>query len=448
MEFINLFPKFPKDSIIDESNQCVSCGLCLPHCPTYRLLKSEADSPRGRIALMNGVANGYIPLNARFIQHMDRCLTCRACEAVCPNHVRYGHLMDEARALIADQSKSFVTSQKPGTRAVLERLLLTRPARLDRLRGLFYFMQRRGLLQWLRKLNSFEKNKLLKFIVQLPLVKFPYAADVNNKHAIRNIWKEVYPAQGKKRGEVGLFLGCVARITDVATLNSSIYVLNRLGYTVYVPPHQTCCGAIHQHSGAPKMAAALAQQNKSVFSEAAVSAIISTASGCGAQLLESGVGDGHGPSAESVYAGNKRVLSSIADISQFLVAAEGWEDVEISPLPQKILVHDPCSLRNVLCKQRYPYELISRIPDVQVAPVAGNDQCCGAAGTYFIDQPEIAGMLLDDKISTLAESGARYLVTSNIGCSMHIANGLYEKKIPIEVLHPVTLLARQMGLEL
>jgi glycolate oxidase iron-sulfur subunit len=448
MELIKLLPKLSRDFIINESSRCVSCGLCLPHCPTYRLLKSEADSPRGRITLMSGVANGRIPLNARFTQHMDRCLTCRACESVCPSNVSYGHLIDATRVLIADQPKGFVTSQKSRIRAVLEKLLLTRPVRLDRLRRLFYFMQKRGLLQRLQKLSQLEKNKLLKFAAQIPLVKFPYAITVNSKHTINNNWQEVYPAEGKKRGEVGLFLGCVARITDVATLNSSIYVLNRLGYTVYVPLNQTCCGAIHQHSGALEIAAALAQQNKSVFGELNVNTIISTASGCSVQLFESGVGNGHEQYTESGSVDNARALSSITDISQFLVAAEGWESVEISPLPHKILVHDPCSLRNVLCDQAYSYELISRIPGAQVLPLAGNDQCCGAAGTYFVNQPEIAGMLLDDKISVLVESGARYLVTSNIGCSMHIANGLYEKRISIEVLHPVTLLARQMGLEL
>lgn len=425
-----MLSKHSKDLIIEESNQCVSCGLCLPHCPTYRVLKSEADSPRGRIALMSGVANGRIPLNARFVQHMDRCLTCRACEAVCPNQVSYGHLIDEARTLIADQPQSVAIIRKSTARSALERLLLTQPVRLDRLRWLFYFLQKRKSLRWLRKSRLVEKNRLLKFIVQLPLVKFPYATSAEGKNAAGNFWRPVYPAGGEARGEVALFLGCVARVTDVATLNASIYVLNQLGYTVHVPSDQVCCGAINQHSGDPEQANKLARRNQSVFAK--FSTIISTASGCGVQLLESGVANDQ---------------AQITDISRFLVKAEGWESVDIAPLPQKVLVHEPCSLRNVLRDQAYPYRLIARIPGVEAVPLAGNDQCCGAAGTYFIDQPEIADMLLKDKLDAVKEGEAQYLVTSNVGCAMHMVNGLYEQEMNVEVLHPVTLLARQMGLK-
>jgi glycolate oxidase iron-sulfur subunit len=426
-----LLPKLSRDLIIEESNQCVSCGLCLPHCPTYRVLKSEADSPRGRIALMNGVANGRIPLNARFVQHMDRCLTCRACEAVCPNRVAYGQLIDEARALIANQPESAAIIRKSMMRSVLERLLLAQPIRLDRLRRLFHFIQKRKALQWLRKSRFVEKSRLLKFIVQLPLVKFPYAAAAEGKNTVSNFWQPVYPAQGEARGEVAFFLGCVARVTDVTTLNAGIYVLNRLGYTVHVPSDQVCCGAIHQHSGDLEQANDLARWNQSVFAK--FRTVISSASGCGVQLLESGVANDQ---------------AQITDISRFLVKAGGWESVDITALPQKILVHEPCSLRNVLRDQEYPYRLIARIPGVEAVPLAGNDQCCGAAGTYFIDQPKIADMLLKDKLDAMKESAAQYLVTSNVGCAMHIANGLYEQGIDVEVLHPVTLLARQMGLKL
>ncbi|PSJ17086.1 (Fe-S)-binding protein [Nitrosomonas supralitoralis] len=430
---MNLHSISSKDFINHESNQCVSCGLCLPHCPTYRLLKSEADSPRGRINLMNGFVNGRIPLNARLIQHMDRCLTCRACEVVCPNNVAYGDLIDNTRALIAELPKPAELPRKFFVLSLLKRYLLAQPARLDQMRGLFNFVQKKGWLRWMKKSTYLGENEVLRFVAQLPRIKFPYVELIDGKDGESNFWKEIYPAVGKKRGEVGLFLGCVARLTDVATLNSSIYVLNRLGYTVHIPSGQACCGAIYQHDGAIKDAAALSRQNKSAFSRCNIDTIISTASGCGVQLLEFGVTDDR---------------TQVADVSQFLIANGKWEDIKLAALSERILVHEPCSQRNVLRGQAYSYRLIELIPGVQAVPLPGNNQCCGAAGTYFLDQPDIANLLLNDKILALKASGVKFLVTSNIGCAMHFSNRMYEEGMQIEVIHPVTLLARQMGLEL
>ena len=159
-------------------------------------------------------------------------------------------------------------------------------------------------------------------------------------------------------------------------------------------------------------------------------AIISTASGCGVQL------------AEAPFDFSAEVI----DISAFLEKTEGWNDVKISPLPHKITVHEPCSLRNVLRGAAHPYALLARIPGACIAPLVGNDQCCGAAGTYFLDQPEMAKALLDDKMVAVDKSGGRYLATSNVGCALHLASALRQAGSKIEVLHPVTLLARQMGM--
>lgn len=222
----------------------------------------------------------------------------------------------------------------------------------------------------------------------------------------------------------------MARLTDTAAINASIYVLNRLGYTVHVPQKQTCCGALYQHSGHIKEVSSLNKQNKTAFESRHVDAIITTASGCGAQLAEHDLFDEN---------------HSITDISQFLAASSGWEQIDIAPLSDKIIVHDPCTLRNVLQAQSYPYALMARIPNAQVIPLANNDQCCGAAGTYFLDQSDIANALLMHKLHDLVAHDAKYLVTSNIGCSMHITQGSWAENIPVEVLHPVTLLARQMG---
>ena len=440
-------------TLLTEANRCVSCGLCLPHCPTYRLTMSEADSPRGRIALMSGVASGNLPMNERFVQHMDRCLTCRACEAVCPNNVAYGQLIDAARTMIETSSPELhagsARTKKNRLRRWLERELITKPFRIDRMRTFFWLLLKTGFLQRLQKSNLLGKTKLAKLIAQVPSSTMnPLISD--NATETSNGWQVVYPAVGKLCGEVGLFLGCVSRLSDVETLNSAIFVLNRLGYTVYVPSTQTCCGALHQHSGEVAKAATLVRQNEKAFGELNLSKIITTASGCGVQLAEcralkkqerchkNGIVE---KDCSSDFA------FRIVDISKFLVTADGWDDVEVRPLASKIAVHDPCSLRNGLRDQAYVYKLLTHIPRLKPVPLADNDQCCGAAGTYFIDQPDFAMKLQAEKISAVNDSDIRYLVTSNIGCSLHIASGLRAAGSSVEVLHPVTLLARQMGIQ-
>ncbi len=430
------------DFLLKETNRCVSCGLCLPHCPTYRLTLSEADSPRGRIALMSGVASGRIPLNERFVTHMDRCLTCRACETVCPNNVAYGKLIDETRAMIAttssDATKGLTVKNKPWLRKTMEQAFIVNPARFDRLRLFFRLFQRSGLQRWIQKTKLVKHTAIAKLVVQLPLVDLPCTTTTKHKKLTRN-WLENYPAVGAARGEVSLFLGCIARLADVTTLNSSIFVLTNLGYNVHIPPSQTCCGALHQHSGDCAVATELAQQNQQAFRNLSVSAIITTASGCGTQLAE------YQPTALTQ---NKSTATQFAkqviDINKFLVSAEGWENVKIKPLAAKVMVHDPCSLRNGLHCHTDAYAVLNRISDLQVVPLADNNQCCGAAGTYFLDQPEMATKLQAEKVSATVNTGASYLATSNIGCALHIASGLKTTASNIEVLHPVTLLARQI----
>ena len=459
MKPTDLPPDFSLDSLIAEANRCVACGLCLPHCPTYRVTQSEADSPRGRIALMSGVAGGRIPMNERFALHIDRCLTCRACESVCPNHVRFGQLIDETRAMMASSSIPLggsTQASKSWFRRWVEREIIGKPARIDALRPLLRFYQRSGMQKLLRKSGLFGKTKLIFLETQLPRIDKHYSLPGRPNFA--GSWQAVYPTTGQPRGEVGLFLGCVARLTDTATLNATIIVLNRLGYTVHVPPAQTCCGALHQHSGDRQTAAQLAHQNISAFDGLNLEAIISTASGCGVQLAEYSTLPPSLRSIESapeLEAGNgcdggtpasKRFSAKVMDINAFLAVAEGWDEIKLAPLTYKISVHEPCSLRNVLRGSASSYALLARIPGAQIAPLTGNDQCCGAAGTYFLDQPEMAKVLLHDKITAISASGARYLATSNVGCAMHLASALREAGSEIEVLHPVTLIARQMNI--
>jgi len=326
------------------------------------------------------------------------------------------------------QLKDKTTIQKSWLRLLVERELIVKPTRFDTLRSLLRFYQKLGLQELLNKSSLLKRTKLGTLNRLLPHISMPRTS--SSKTDVAKSWNKIYFPIGKLYGEVGLFLGCVARLADVATLNASIYVLNRLGYTVHVPPLQTCCGALHQHGGDTKTAAQLAQQNIAAFDGLNLHAIITTASGCGAQLVE--------------YHSN--FSTKVVDISKFLATTDGWGNIKIAPLQDKIMVHDPCTLRNVLHSSKYPYTLLTRIPGARVTPLAGNDQCCGAAGTYFLDQPVMAKALLNDKITALNNSDTRFLVTSNVGCTMHFSNALRNTNPKIEVLHPVTLLAQQMNM--
>ncbi|SDY35193.1 (Fe-S)-binding protein [Nitrosomonas sp. Nm33] len=418
-----------RSSLLAEANRCVSCGLCLPHCPTYRLTLSEADSPRGRIAMVNGVVSQRIPMNARFAEHIDRCLTCRACEVACPNHVAYGRLIDEARDMmtvsLSDLPEEVVVRKKNWFKNLLERVFIDKTKRFDLVRPLIYLFQKVGLQEKLQQASNVKGTKLGLLLSKLPLIGFPFHG-----------WQEIYPAIGRKRGEVALFLGCVARLVDVETNISAIFVLNHLGYTVHVPYAQTCCGALYQHSGRITKAAYLIEQNRKAFAGLNIKVIISTASGCGAHLVES--------CSQNQM---ENFSAPIVDINQFL-AEQDWSEVKIKALSKKVVVHDPCSMRNVLRSSIYPYQLLAHIPDIELIELAGNSLCCGAAGTYFLDQPEIAESLLNDKMAALAQSAeASYLATTNIGCLLHLASGLRNQGKKVEVLHPVTLLARQIGIQ-
>ena len=396
-----------------EAARCVACGLCLPHCPTYRKTLNEADSPRGRIFLMAALLEHKLPLSPQLVGHLDLCLTCRACENACPSKVRYGQLADGVRALIKPERL------RPMHRQVLRRMLfrtLASPWLLQGAGGLLRVYQRSGLQGLVRKSHLLEALGLSRAEARLPQLSSPPRLGL-------------HPALAPPRGTVGLFLGCVAQLSDAETLHAAVFVLNRLGYAVQVAPRQACCGALHEHSGERETAQRLAQENRSAFAGLELQAIVHTASGCGTTLTE--------------Y--TPPLAAPVLDISTFLATAQGWEQVALAPLANSIAVHEPCLSRNVLHDQGAPYALLRRIPGATIMALAGNDQCCGAAGVYALTQPEMAARLLRDKIDAIKTGGARTIATSNPGCAMHLADGLQAEGWKVAVLHPVTLVARQMG---
>lgn len=432
------------DLIKFEADQCVKCGLCLPHCPTYGLTQDEGDSPRGRIALMQALVEARLPPGGRLTFHLDRCLACRACERVCPSQVRYGRLIDAARAY--DTRDAGRRPHGPLARWLLDRVVPDR-RRLRRIARLLRLYQRSGLrrlvqLSGLPRLTG--TRRLDGLMPEIPAV--PH-------------WQAWYPPAGEARGTVALFTGCIGDVLDRDALEAAITLLNACGYGVHVPSGQTCCGALHLHGGDPARAAALGAQNVAAFNALAgtgtstgtginagndsgpgLDAVLYSASGCGATLAEYG----EWPATNDI-APPGRFAAPVLDLCSFLEQDGRLAGLSFAPLAAAVAVHDPCTLKNVIRATEPPYRLLRHIPGLTVSPLPGNGRCCGAAGSYLLTQPEMADALRADKLKALQDSGAEILLSSNIGCALYLAAGLRENGNAVEVMHPVTLLARQLG---
>jgi len=398
--------------LLQEADRCVKCGMCLPHCPTFRATGNEGDSPRGRVALIQGWASGTLQETPTLERHLALCLGCQACETVCPSEVAFTRLMDGARAARSNRARPW--------RRRLQRVqldLLSAPGFLAPAIWVGMRLKRFRLLgQALTRVAPKAQRMLELLPARLEGGPLPVLAK----------------PEGKIRARVALFTGCVSAVTDQAALRSAVTVLNRLGIEVSVPPDQVCCGAMHLHNGNPERARQLAQRNLEAFADGSYDAILSIASGCAVQLREFGA---LLPSAEPF-------TRRVQEISAFL---NDWPwTEELAPLDARIAVHDPCSLRNGLRNERAPYLLLERIPRVQIGPLAGNEYCCGAAGTYILEQREMSQALLNDKLGSLKDSPPDVVVTSNTGCALQLAAGIRAGGWGIEVMHPIQLLARQL----
>ena len=398
------------------ADRCVKCGMCLPHCPTYHLTRDESESPRGRIALIQGLTGGQLAYSDKLSTHLENCLKCRACERVCPSLVPYGELIDGALTHIERQINA--------PRAQPPRLLklATQRAPLRAFAKLLRLYQRSGLRTLVRgsgalKILGFERHDRL--LPSLPPV---------------HTWQAYYPAENSARGDVALFTGCIADAFDQTTSQAAIHVLTKLGYGVHVPPAQACCGALHLHNQQPEQAKALAQENLAAFGELEVQAIINTASGCGATLKEYVALE---PDATDF-------TRAVVDISTFIASIPWPENVTLRPLKARVAVHDPCSLTHVLRQHEQPYAMLRKIPDIELLSLPDRARCCGAAGSYMLTHATNADTLRDEKLATIQQLDVQILATSNIGCALHLAAGLCAKNVSIEVMHPITLLAQQV----
>ena len=417
----------PKDRTsipMEDLRTCIHCGLCTSACPTYLELGSEADSPRGRIHLMRGVAEGRIDWTADVVKHLDLCLECRACETACPSGVKYGSLLEAARSDIAK------TYRRPWR----ERLILS--VLRD---GLFPYPRR---LRWaLAPVRLFGgairgASGVLPKDVRRMLGLLPAKIESEKAYAL----PEVMPAEGERRARVALLTGCVASVLFARTNWATARVLARNGCEVVIPKAQGCCGALHLHSGAPETTREFARRNLDVFDVDSVDAVIINSAGCGSTVREyKDVLEGDPRYAEKAHAFSAKAK----DISVFL------HELGLRPVPNslnlKVAYHDACHLSHGQGVREEPRKLLASIPGVKVVDLRNPEICCGSAGLYNILQPEMADRLLQNKVDAVLETGADVLATGNPGCLMQIARGLRERGSGVRVVHPVELVAEAYG---
>lgn len=412
---------------------CVHCGLCLQSCPTYRATGRETSSPRGRIYLMRGHAEGRLDDPALLAEEAFLCLGCRACETACPSGVRYGEILEKTRDAVREA--------QPGGRVVrvIERFLLReivpRRARLGALVGLLGVVQRLGLIGLAQRVLP---AKLAARARLLP--RIPAAAERRRMPAFT-------AAIGPRRGRVALFEGCVmpeffGRVNDAARL-----VLARAGWDVVVPEAQGCCGALHAHAGDLECAEELARHNVGVFGpmlggegggSEEIDAILVTSAGCSAALRE----------LEHWIGSEGRVLAGgVRDVLDFLAEAGAVDAVDghpasltLAPIARRVCYDDPCHLIHAQGIAASPRRLLAAIPQLELVSHRNPEACCGAAGIYNLTHGEMSARVLAPKLDALEEARPEIVATANPGCAMQLAAGLAGRGSAARVVHPIELL--------
>lgn len=390
---------------------CVHCGFCLAACPTYGELKQEMDTPRGRIVLMKQVLEGALPWEAAQ-PHVDRCLGCLACEPACPSGVAYRELISPFRAVAQSHFKRSWGEK-------LRRFFAAQTIPFPRRFRVAAFMGRFG--------------KLLRPMV--PRVLRPMLDLVPDSLPPAQSWPRVTPARGERRARVALLTGCAQQVLEPDINTATIEVLLRNGVEVVVPPQQGCCGGLAWHTGDLRAAQAFARRNLDAFPDD-VDAILTNAAGCGSAMHEYHLVLRGTPDEARADAFRKRVV----DVSVFLARIGLREPPTGTRGKVRIAYHDACHLANAQNVRREPRALLGAIPDVELLELTDAHLCCGSAGTYNMDQPDIAASLGEKKARAVIATGAEVVASGNIGCLTQLRMHLAQLGSPVQVRHTMQVL--------
>jgi glycolate oxidase iron-sulfur subunit len=416
----------------EKFNACVHCGLCLPACPTYAETMDEADSPRGRIHLMKAAVDGRVPPSPAVFEHLDRCLVCRACEPACPSGVEYHALIEAVRPQVAEAALGRNKRMKNPLLQWVVGHVLPHPKRAAAAMGALAVARKVGL--------GAVAEKVAPGAASLATGAAGRAgAPAGDGH--------YHPATAKHRGSVVLLRGCVGSVLSAGVNAACVRVLTANGFDVHTLPAEPCCGAMAAHANDPAGARAYAVQMVDALAAVAgrgdINAFVSPIAGCGAQLK----GLGHVLAGVAGYAERGReVAGRVKDVSEFLLGVgltppTGRAGAVGGVGGRRVTYHDPCHLAHAQRITDAPRQLLALVPGLEVVPLAESDLCCGAAGTYSLNQPEMAARLGRRKAGHVVATGAEEVVTANVGCTLQIARHLREMGREVPVRHVVEVLA-------
>ena len=421
---VNSYDK-PQQSDLD---RCVHCGLCLNACPTYRELRVEMDSPRGRIYQMAQVSSGAAEIGPSYIEHIELCLACRGCETACPSGVEYGRLVEAARAEI--ETKLRRPWRERFIRHMVFRKLLPSRFNLGLAGAVLYLYQASGLKRLVRTLG-FLPRRLGEMESLAPEIETPF---------FFRYYGQVLAAEHAERYRVAFLGGCIANISFARLNEATVRVLRKNGCEVSIPAAQGCCGALHVHAGMREEARKLARRNIDAILDGNYDAIITNAGGCGSTLKEYGELLEHDPA----YAEKARRFSALVkDVTEFLASIELNPNLRAAPMVATY--QDSCHLAHGQKVRSAPRKLLASVPGLELREMPLSDLCCGSAGIYNVVHTGMAMALLEKKMASVNGTGAEVIVTANPGCMLQLSAGVKKFGRGQRVAHVVEILDDAYG---
>lgn len=390
-------PDAPAD---DDLATCVHCGLCLNACPTFRVTGLETESPRGRIYLMTQWKRGGLPFTEELARHIDLCLGCRTCEAVCPSGVPYGRIIEHGRAELE-------RLRRPNPRSFLVRhglrRLLAHPGRVRAVGALARVVQVARLTALMPQGRS------------LPRLAGPYRPPAGH----------VAPAIGERRFRVAFLVGCVMPVLYRRSHEASVRLLQLAGCEVWFSPGQRCCGALFAHNGDLEGARRLRDHNQHAFGMEAFDALVVNSAGCGAHMKD-------------FY---PNLGPRVRDLFEFL--AEVGLPQTTREVRARVTYQDACHLAHAQRIRKQPRDLIRQLPGVEFVEMANPDICCGSAGLYAAVEPGMSRRILAEKMDDVLGVDPEVVVTANPGCQMQLEAGLRARgRGDVRVAHLAELISQ------